>query len=420
MNFKMISKLKYLLLAGLVSLLASFSIREEKRDVHIKQVFSIAEKQYRGMLNVSRDLNLFPRTTAPDGALKSVSVKDWTVGFWPGSLWYMYEFSGNAFWREHAMKWTRSLEANQYNTEDHDIGFMMYCSYGNAYRLTRDSAYLTVLVQSAKSLISRYSPVVGSIKSWNERKSQNGKYFWKYPVIIDNMMNLELLFFASRHTGNPIYRDVAVKHAQTTMKNHLRPDYSCYHLVNYDEEDGRVLDRKTVQGFSDQSAWARGQAWGVYGFTVVYRETGDKRFLHTAQQMANYFLDHERLPKDKIPYWDFFAGEHGYNPEWDYNPDRYRPVPRDASAAAILSSALLELSTFSEEPLKSKYFSSAERILIELSGKNYLARPGTNNYFLLKNSVGHMPKHSEVNVPLIYADYYFLEGLLRYHKQRKV
>lgn len=380
----------------------------------INHVFETAEKQYKGMLNVAEDLSYYPRSTDVDGKLKYVTIKDWTGGFWPGSLWYMYEFTKDDIWKKNALMWTKSLEQNQYNTTHHDLGFMMYCSYGNAFRLTKDSTFIPILIQSANSLISRYSPQVKSIKSWDERKSYDKKHVWKFPVIIDNMMNLELLFFASKQTKDPIYGEIAIKHAETAMKNHVRPDFSTFHMVNYDENTGNVLDRKTVQGFSDNSQWARGQAWAVYGFTVVYRETKDKRFLVTAQKMADYYLNNPKLPLDKIPYWDFNVGEKGYLPEWDFDPNQYQPVPRDASASAIMASALLELSTYSNAKLKAKYLNDAETMLETLSSSAYLARPGTNNHFLLKSSVGNMPRNSEINVPIIYADYYFLEALLRY------
>ena len=367
------------------------------------------------MLKAAKDLTYYPRTTDSDGDLKFVTIDEWTGGFWPGALWYMYEFTKEDFWKKNALKWTKSLEKNQYNNTHHDLGFMMYNSYGNAFRLTKDSTLIPVLVQSAKSLISRYSPRVQSIKSWNSRRSFDRKHTWKFPVIIDNMMNLELLFFASNQTKDPIYREIAIKHAETAMRNHVRADYSSYHMINYDENTGDVLNRKTVQGFSDNSLWARGQAWAVYGFTVVYRETKDKRFLMTAQKMADYYLDNPKLPKDKIPYWDFYAGEKGYIPEWDFNPRQYQPIPRDASASAIMASALLELSRYSNSKLQTKYFKEAETMLVSLSGSEYLAKPGTNNNFLLKHSVGNMTKNSEVNVPIIYADYYFLEAMIRYN-----
>ncbi len=416
----MLKTYKYILIFFFSVVLFSFSNGYKQLGLPINQVIETAVLQYKGMLNKSTDLEYYPRTTNIEGKLKFVTIKDWTGGFWPGSLWYMYEFTKDNFWKKNALKWTKSLEQNQYNNTHHDLGFMMYCSYGNAYRLTKDSSFIPILIQSANSLITRYSPKVGSIKSWNERKSYDNKQVWKFPVIIDNMMNLELLFFASKQTKNPIYRDIAIKHAETTMRNHIRPDFSTYHMVNYDETTGEVLDRKTVQGFSDNSQWARGQAWAVYGFMVVYRETKNKKFLEIAQKMANFYLNNPRLPQDRVPYWDFNVGERGYEPEWRFDSEKYQPIPRDASASAIMASALLELCNYSGHELKTKYINEAITTLVSLSGPEYLANPGTNNHFLLKHSVGNMQKNSEVNVPLIYADYYFLEALLRYKKLKKI
>ncbi len=406
---------KYFLITFFSIVLLSFS-NDHNSAPPINQVFETATIQYKGMLNRAKDLAFYPRSTDVDGKLKLVNINDWTGGFWPGSLWYVYEFTKDDFWKKNALKWTKSLEKNQYNNTHHDLGFMMYCSYGNAFRLTNDSSFVPILIQSANSLISRYSLKVKSIKSWNERKSVDKKQVWKFPVIIDNMMNLELLFFASKETKNPIYRDIAISHAETAMKNHVRPDYSSYHMINYDEHTGKVLDRKTVQGFSDNSLWARGQAWAVYGFTTVYRETKDDRFLVTAQKMADFYLNSPNLPQDKIPYWDFNVGQEGYKPEWNFDVLKYQPIPRDASAAAVMASALLELSSYSDAKLKARYVNEAANMLVSLSSDAYLANPGTNNHFLLMHSVGNMQKNSEVNVPLVYADYYFLEALLRYKK----
>ncbi|HOZ84495.1 MAG TPA: glycoside hydrolase family 88 protein [Niabella sp.] len=378
---------------------------------NIDKVVQVAEQQYTKMLAASTDLTKYPRTSNPDGSVKYVSIRDWTGGFWPGSLWYLYDLTKKTNWKEDAIKWTESLESNQYNTIHHDIGFMMYCSYGNALRNVKNEKYKDVLVQSAKSLIKRYDPRVGSIKSWNAKESWDG-HTWYYPVIIDNMMNLELLFYASKVTGDPVYRNIAIKHAETTMKNHLRPDYSSYHVVDYDTATGKVLHQQTNQGFSDNSQWARGQGWGIYGFTVMYRETKDNRFLITAQKMADYYINHPNMPADKIPYWDFNAGQPGYVPDWKYDASKFSYVPRDASAASLIASALLELNKYL--PDGKKYYRFAVESLNSLCTPAYLAAPGTNSNFILKHSTGSIPHNTEVDVPLMYADYYFLEALLRY------
>ena len=292
----------------------------------------------------------------------------------------------------------------------------MYCSFGNAYRLTGNEVYKDVLVESARSLCKRFNEKTGCIESWNYRKAWNEKDEWFFPVIIDNMMNLELLYFATKVTGDSLFAKVANKHAETTARNHFRDDYSSYHVVNYDEETGEVLHRATCQGFADNSTWARGQAWAIYGYTMAYRETKNPDFLNMAVHTADFWLSHPRLPKDGIPYWDFNAGQKSYVPDWNYDPQRFKVIPRDASAAAIAASAFLELSEYVMEG--KKYAEAAEHILRSLSSPDYLAEPGTNCNFILKHSVGSIPHGVEIDVPLVYADYYYLEALTRY-KNRK-
>ena len=401
-----------LLLLGLASCVAQRKIIEKER---IDKVFAVAEQQYSRMLEVSTDLNQYPRTTNKDGSTKYVGISDWTGGFWPGNLWYVYDFTKKDTWKNAATKWTESLENNQYNRSHHDIGFMMYCSYGNALRNIPNKKYEDILVQSAKSLITRYSPVVKSIKSWNTKKSWDNNT-WYFPVIIDNMMNLELLFYASKITGEPVYRNVAINHAETAMRNHLRGDYSSYHVVDYDTATGKVLHQQTNQGFADNSQWARGQAWGIYGFTVVYRETRDKKFLNTARKLADFYINHPNLPADKIPYWDFNVNQTGFTPDWKYDASKLSYIPRDASAAAITASGLLELSHYLGKKGK-KYRNFAIESLRSLCSPQYLAEPGQNGFFILKHATGSMPHNSEIDVPLVYADYYFLEALLRYQNK---
>lgn len=386
----------------------------------VKQDFEVAEKQYTIMLDQSKDLTSFPRTTNPDGSVKGTDIWDWTQGFFPGALWYIYEFNQDPKWKAEAEKWTDALEQAKFLTQHHDVGFVMYCSYGNAVRLEKDTAkinkYNKILIQSAESALTRYYPNVGLIKSWNDKMSWDGKTLWTYPVIIDNMMNLELLFYVSKLTGDPKYKDVAISHADKTMKNHFRSDYSTYHVVDYDAKTGEVLHQQTNQGYSDNSTWSRGQGWAIYGYTLMYRETKDPKYLEHAKKVADFFINHPNLPKDKIPYWDFNVEQEGYTPDWDYKgQNKLNYIPRDASAASLAASAMLELSTYTGEEGK-KYFNAAEEILKSLSGTEYLAAPGTNSGFILKHSTGSFPHNSEIDVPLIYADYYFLEALLRYKK----
>ncbi len=335
--------------------------------------------------------NVFsPRSLNPDGSLILVAPGDWCAGFFPGNLWQLYEYSGDAKWMDHAKAFTNIMEVEKDDAGSHDVGFKVYCSVGNAYRLTHDEHYKAVIIEAAKTLSTRFNPIVGCIKSWDNRK-------WKYPVIIDNMMNLELLFEATKLSGDSSFYKIAVTHANTTMKNHYRADYSSYHVVDYDPETGKVLHKQTAQGYADESAWARGQAWGLYGFTMCYRETGNKAYLAQAENIARFILNNPNLPKDLVPYWD-------------YNDPAIPNVPRDASAAAIMASALYELSTYSTNG--KLYKATADKILNSLNN-NYQAPLGADKGFLLLHSTGNKPGNSEIDVPIIYADYYYLEALLR-------
>ena len=339
------------------------------------------------------EARIMPRSIDEKGNLLLVKPGDWTSGFFPGMLWYMYELTGYGSWLEKAIEYTSMLKDQMYNASNHDVGFRMYCSYGNGLRLTGDTSYIPILVQSAKTLITRYNDKVGCIRSWDFNQEE-----WEYPVIIDNLMNLELLFWATEQTGDPVYREIAVSHANTTLENHYRPDYSCFHVVDYDTLTGAVRGKYTHQGFSPVSTWARGQAWGLYGYTMSYRFTRDPRYLTQAEGLAKFLLNHPRLPKDRIPLWDFDA-------------PRLRREPRDASAAAIMASAMYELSTYSMDG--EYYRERADWIMEELSSNEYRSPKGENYGFLLDHSTGSLPGGTEIDVPLIYADYYYLEALQR-------
>ena len=342
--------------------------------------------------NLHSDSTRFPRSVSTGNKLRLSGSHDWTSGFFPGSMWYAYELSGDKQLGSEARKFTAKLSQIQYYKGIHDVGFMMMCSYGNGLRLIPESGDSLVLINTAKSLNSRFYPKVGLIKSWDHEPA------WKFPVIIDNMMNLELLFEASKMTGDDSYNKIAISHADKTMKNHFRPDMSTYHLVSYDPETGAVLTKETHQGYSNSSSWARGQSWGLYGYTVCYRYTQDKKYLDWAEKIANYIISNVKT-EDAIPYWD-------------YNAPDIPNAPRDASAAAVAASALLELSQKTTDG--AKYFNYAEKILRSLSSDNYLAAKGKNSGFILMHSVGSYPHNSEVNVPINYADYYYLEALKRY------
>ncbi len=403
-----------LLLTSFIALLLT-AFRGDNNDTDfIRENFSYANKQLTNMLkDVDINKPTFPRTINKNGKLVTTSMYDWTPGFFPGSLWYLFEYSKDTGMKAAARKWTETLEPLQSFTQHHDLGFMVYCSYGNAYRLTGNEAYKKILIQSAKSLSTRFDPVVGCIKSWNIFKSWHGNKTYNFPVIIDNMMNLELLFFASRVTGDTSFRHIAITHAENTMKNQIRSDYSSYHVVCYDTITGKITGKETAQGYADNSTWARGQAWAIYGFTMVYRETKDPRFLKTAEGLANFFIHHKNLPADKVPYWDFNAMEKGFIPGVRSNAKNVNTLYRDASAASIVASALMELSTYSTTNGKT-YYKFATQMLQSLAGPAYRAKNGKNGNFMLMQSVGSIPHNNEINVPLVYADYYFLEALQRY------
>uniref|UniRef100_UPI003A9196BA glucuronyl hydrolase n=1 Tax=Parabacteroides faecis TaxID=1217282 RepID=UPI003A9196BA len=334
-----------------------------------------------------------PRNVEADGTLHMVISRDWTSGFFPGELWYMYEYTKDDFWKQKAQEQTALIEREKMNGGTHDMGFKVYCSFGNGYRLTGDAAYKDVLLQAAYTLTTRYKENVGAIRSWDHSRDK-----WDCPVIIDNMMNLELLFWAFKTSGDSLFYNVAVNHARTTMKNHYRKDYSSYHVVDYDTITGAVLHKHTHQGYAHESAWSRGQAWGLYGYTLCYRETGLPEFLEQAKQIENFIFSHPNLPKDLIPYWDF-------------NAPGIPAEPRDASAATVTASALYELSMY--DPANGKdYILKANTILENLS-KGYRTAPGKDRGFLLLHSTGSKMHNVEVDVPIVYADYYYLEALLR-------
>lgn len=337
------------------------------------------------------------------GVVRLANYKDWTTGFFPGSLWYGYELTGDQSLAGEAKRFTLALDSVRYLTNTHDLGFMLYCSYGNAYRITKDNLYLPALQDGAKNLAARFSPKVGVIRSWDFGT-------WHYPVIIDNMMNLEYLYWGAGQFKNAGYAKIASTHALTTLKNHFRKDFSSYHVVDYDPATGKVLAKKTHQGLTDESAWARGQAWGLYGYAMCYANTKNPAFLKQAQNIAAYIMTHPRMPKDKVPAWDFDA----HNAVGDQEGAE---APRDASAAAVIACGLLNLST--EVKDGKKYFEYAEDILQSLSSDQYLAAPGSNHFFILKHSVGAFLYNSEIGTPLDYADYYYLEALKKYAELKK-
>ena len=343
-----------------------------------------------------------PCTLTTDGKVKYIAPKDWRSGFFPGTLWYLYELTGDEKWKELAERHTGAIESIKDYKDSHDVGFMIYCSFGNGYRLTSRPEYKDVIIQTARTLCTRFRPGAGIIQSWNVSKSLKAKG-WICPVIIDNTMNLELLFEASRLSGDETFRRVALSHIENTLKNHFRPDGSCYHVVDYDPETGQVRHKMTRQGYADESTWSRGHAWAIYGFTMAYRYTHDRRYLDRAVQTFEYMRHHPNMAKDGIPYWDMDV------------PDIGRE-PRDASSAAIIASALYEMADYVLPEQAEDYLKYARKLLKSLSTSAYRARLGDNGCFLLKHSVSSKPGNSEIDVPLNYADYYFLEALVREKK----
>ena len=379
----------------LLSVLA-FSFANAQK-VQVSKAFAAAEHQTELLIkNVDAARQQKPELVSPrtveNGQLKMVVSKDWTSGFFPASLWYFYQYSKDPKWMNLAKKYTADIQKEQFNTKTHDLGFMIYLPFGNGYRLTGDSAYRKVIIQAAKSLSTRFNDKAGVIRSWDHNGDK-----WKFPVIIDNMMNLELLFEATKLTGDSNFYNIAVRHANTTIKNHFRPDFSSYHVIDYDIETGLVRKKNTAQGYSHESSWARGQAWGLYGYTVCFRETMDKSYLKQAEEIANYILNNKSIPADGVPFWD-------------YNDPQIPNVSKDASAAAITASALYELARYSSSA--KKYKAAANRILYTLNTK-YASKPGENKGFILMHSTGHRPAKTEIDVPINYADYYYLESLLR-------
>ena len=387
----------------LVLIFSSCQSKENKVDFVTKNV-QLADAQYRlhiDLIDASGKV-LNPRTVE-NGKIKYISPQDWTSGFFAGSLWYLYELTGDEFWKGKAIRQTEALDTVQYLTWHHDVGFMIGNSFGNGIRFGGMENWKKIVVQTAKSLSTRFRPGAGIIQSWNVDRGWQSERGWACPVIIDNMMNLELLFNATEFSGDSSFYKIAVSHADKTLEHHFRTDNSSWHVVDYNPENGEIRGRYTAQGYADETAWARGQAWALYGYTITYRETGDKKYLKQAQNIFEFIANNPRLPEDGIPYWDFDA-------------PKIPNEPRDASAAAIIASALYEMSTY-ERP--DYYKGWADKIVNSLASPAYHANQGENGNFILMHSVGSIPHNAEIDVPLNYADYYFLEALSRKSKLEK-
>lgn len=367
----------------------------ELSDAFIAEVFQKSAMHLDAMYLAVKKTDQLPRSI--ERGLKPIS--DWTSGFYPGSLWLTYAYSKNELLLEKAKFATQLVEDEKYNTKDHDIGFRIYCSFGQGYKLTKSEDYKNVLIQAAESAITRYDPKVKAIMSWEPQPERD----WQFPVIIDNMINLELLFAATTFTGDSKFYDIAVNHANTTLKYQYRKDFSCSHVIDFDSITGDFRKRDWNNGNNDPetAAWSRGQSWGLYGFAMTYKETRDKKYLEHAENIADFIINHPNMPKDMVPYWDYNAPE--------------IPTLRDASAAAIMASSFMELAVLSKTNGR-KYFRIGEKILKSLSSPTYFAEPGTNGNFLIKHATGNFLKNSELDGTLSYADYYFLEALTQYSK----
>jgi len=349
--------------------------------------------RYSKLLAYPVDSMSFPRSYSwKNTTIKKVVPKDWTSGFFPGNLWLLHQLSGDEAYKEKAIEWTTYMENEQYNNRTHDMGFKIYCSYGNGFKETNRTDYKDIIIKSAKTLSTRFNKNVGCIRSWDFNRDK-----WEFPVIIDNMMNLELLFEATKLSGDSSYHQLAVNHANTTLENHFREDGSSYHVIVFDTIQGKVLDKVTHQGINNESVWARGQAWGIYGFTMAYRYTKKPAYLRRAESSANFYLNHDNLRNDGIPYWDF------------HDP-AIPNAPRDVSAATIMASALLELTSFTHNE---DYANYSKKVITSLTSDEYVLGADERAPFILDHSTGNWPKNDEIDGPIVYADYYFLESLLR-------
>lgn len=354
------------------------------------------DKLNRTLIELNYNPSLHPSQTVRETGKWDESKLDryeWTSGFFSGTLWHMYMITGDENWKEYADMWTADLEDAATISYDHDTGFRIFNSFGNGYKLLKNRSYYKVLLRGANTLSSRYNPTIGAIKSWD--------WIGNFPVIIDNLMNLELLFWTAETIENNELYNQALSHADLSLTHHMREDGSTYHIVDF-SDDGSVIEKFTTQGCNstapgcgDKSVWARGQAWAVYGFTMIYRFTKEERFLEAAIKASDYFI--ENLPDDRVPIYDFLE-----------------PVPsvrtKDASAAAIVASGLFELYSYTKNVL---YFNTAVDILESLTSDNYATINSDSNAILKKSTI-HRGKG---NVGTSYADYYYLEAIIRYMEQ---
>ena len=380
----------YKILVLITTLSLSFCKSTSEETFHAADTIN---NRYKTYLNYEPDSLGFPRSFDLNKmAVKKKPSKDWTSGFYAGNLWQLYEITGNEKYKELAKKWTSFIEKEKYNDKTHDMGFKVFCSFGQGLKHLDSDIYKDIIVKSSETLITRFNDTVGSIRSWDFNKKR-----WDFPVIIDNMMNLEMLFEATKISGDSIFHKIAVQHANTTLKNHFRKNNSTWHVVDYNPTNGKIRMKVTHQGINDSSSWARGQGWAIYGYTMAYRYTKDIRYLEQAEATAAYFLNHKSLRKDGIPYWDFD------------DPD-IPNAPRDVSAGALVASALVELYQYTNN---AKYLNHSKKVIHTLQSEEYILEKSINAPFILKHSTGNYPSNDEIDEPIVYADYYFLETILR-------
>ena len=387
----------------LVVFLLSCSIEKNNTKPDIEKDLNYCSNQITRTLSEISGKDMMPRNIMDSlnhWKLVPVDISEWTVGFWPGILWYNYENTQNKKDADVAVYYTELLNPlTKLPAYDHDLGFQIFCSYGNAYRLTGNNKYKQIIINAADTLATLFNPKVGTILSW-PREVENGR-FAPFNTIMDNMINLEMLYWAAKNGGDKHLAEIATKHAETTMKYQFREDGGCYHVVLYNPETGDFIKGVTHQGYADNSLWARGQAWAIYAYTFVYRETKDEKFLRFAEKVTDLYLS--RLPKDE------------YVPYWDFDDPAIPNSPKDASAAAVVASALLELSQLEDNPTKAAEYKQASiNMLIELSSDRYQSRELKPSFLL--HSTGHLPNGSEIDASINYADYYYIEALIRYKK----
>ncbi|MCU1354103.1 MAG: Glucuronyl hydrolase [Acidimicrobiales bacterium] len=376
--------------AGLAIALAALATAAPHRAADVTPTDALGVTVLHAAATADAPANRYPDETLPSGAWRTTSADGWTSGFFPGQLWLAYQATGDEALRRQALRWQAGLAGQRSRSDTHDVGFIVLDSFGNAERLTGDPRFARYLLDAAAALGRRYVPTVGMTRSWGRRADPHVQ------VISDNLMNLELLFWAADHGGDPKLRTMAVSHARRSIADLIRPDGSVRHRVRYDAATGRVIGRDNPQAESATSTWSRGQAWAIYGFTVAWRFTRDERFRQAARRVADYYLDHQ--PADLVPPWDFGAtGPH---------------EPKDSSAAAVAASALLELGAGAAPgAADARYARAGASILGVLSSPAYLdARPGARA--TLRHGTANRPA-GHFDTGLVYGDYYFAEALLR-------